>query len=588
MITIFWRAIIFALAATMPLSAVAWQDSTITQDSTLSEEMLNVEANIVAGVPDKTPKTKMTFSVGVVTNKALQPVPALSPEAALYGKVAGLKVVKGDGQPGIPASLLLRGPTRLEASGPLYIVDDVIIDPAIFGSPLTDIPADQIERIEVVKGAAGAAVYGSQGAHGVVRITTRRGQDSGLNQTRVIVRNEIGGSSLARKIKFNQHHGFKIAASAYVDANGMQVTPGDFIDRNGNWVDPRLPNRVLDTYRDPGVVPHAAGIAFYDKPYKYVATGVSDRNIPPQLLTTPFDQIDRFLDAGAFVGNTITLSRNMARTSFLINLGNRTEGGEVSGVAAFNRKNLRVNLDHQIRESLFFGVSGLYSHSQPDLTASSIFSSLAFTAPDVDLKARDENGRLFIQPDPASVQDNPLHFAENTKRDASRDRILGSLNWRWIPVTWFHVESRFGFDRSTRQTEWRREDIISRLVKSDISEKSWNAEVAGLFRQRFGDLTVKTKSQGLFQRAEFDFMQVEELGLGGSTIKFRSSGYAVITALDYKDRYIIDGLIRRDKNTLFGAQAKWQMHYRAGAAYRLTQEPWWFLPGVDEFKLRAA
>ncbi len=422
------------------------QPGDLTRNFALSEDVLDLDAIITTGVLDETPKTKMAFSAAVLSGEALKQAPAISPETALHGKVAGLKVVRGNGQPGEAASILLRGATSINATGrsqdPLYIMDGAIIDPSISASPLADIPADEIESMEVVKGAAGAAIYGARGANGVIRITTKRGKYLGLNQTRVVVRNEIGANSLAGKIKFNQHHGYKIAASSYVDANGVQVAPGDFIDRNGNWLDPRLPQqRRLDPYRDPAVVPHATNIVFYDKPYKYVATGarrdpITGRIIlptdAPVLLNELFDHIDRFFDPGTFLSNTISVSRNMETTNFLINFGNRTETGVVGGIDGLNRKNFRLNLDHQFRQSLSLGVSGLYAQTKRDLAHPfDPFFALTFMAPDADITARDESGQLFIRPDPTAFEDNPLYFVENNDRDDSRSRILGNLSLRW-------------------------------------------------------------------------------------------------------------------------------------------------------------
>ena len=135
----------------------------VTQDFVLDEDVLEMDAVVITGLVDATPKVKSPLSTGQVSGEALERVPATSPASALYGKVAGVKVVQGGGQPGDSPSILLRGPTSINASGrsqdPLYIIDGVVIDPSVSGSPLSDIPGDDIESIEVVKGAAGASMY---------------------------------------------------------------------------------------------------------------------------------------------------------------------------------------------------------------------------------------------------------------------------------------------------------------------------------------------------------------------------------------------------------------------------------------------
>ncbi|MFQ5675290.1 MAG: carboxypeptidase-like regulatory domain-containing protein, partial [bacterium] len=160
-----------------------------TIDFALKVDVLDMDAIVVTGVVEETPKTKLAFTLGRVNKEVLEKVPTVSMETALRGKVAGVKIVAGSGEPGRDASVLLRAATSINAAGrsqdPLYIIDGVIIDPSISGSPLSDINSDEIETIEVVKGAAGASLYGSRAANGVVNITTSRGKGLAVNQTRI-------------------------------------------------------------------------------------------------------------------------------------------------------------------------------------------------------------------------------------------------------------------------------------------------------------------------------------------------------------------------------------------------------------------
>jgi len=81
------------------------------------------------------------------------PVPSPSAEGLITGKVAGAKVIKGSGQPGSDADIMLRGPTTITGSqSPLIIIDGVITD-----NTLADISSLDVESIEIVKGAAAAS-----------------------------------------------------------------------------------------------------------------------------------------------------------------------------------------------------------------------------------------------------------------------------------------------------------------------------------------------------------------------------------------------------------------------------------------------
>jgi TonB-linked SusC/RagA family outer membrane protein len=604
------------------------QAGAISKDFSLPQDVLDLDAIIVTGVLAETPKTKMPFSVAHVSDEGLKQVPASSPETALYGKVPGVRVVRGTGQPGTSASIQLRAPTSINTSGrsadPLYIVDGVVIDPSVSGSPLTDIPADDIESIEVVKGASGASVYGSRAANGVIRISTKRGNKLGLDQTKITVRNEFGKSAIAKKLDLNQHHNFKIATTSYTDSRGVNVTPGDFIDANGNWLDPRLPTRAEDVF--------ATGISFYDKPYKYVATGAArdaarrlisprDANgniIPPTLLSAPFDHMDRFFDPGNFFSNTISISRNMENTNFSVSFGNRTEGGVVDDISGLNRKNLRVALDHKLRRSISLSLSGLYTLSNRDLVdGGDPFFALTFMAPDADLDLIDPStGRVYVQPDPTSVEDNPLYFTRYNDRDDQRKRVLGSFGLRYDPVDWFNLEGNLSFDRSDRNNElfWPigyesvslGPEFTGQYYKGNFSDQALNGGMTASFSRRFGSLILRARAQGVFERTEYNATDVQgnslavqgvrNLGASASDARaigslfeqVRSSGYSGIVAFDYKDRYIGDVHVRRDGSSLFGEEDRWHTYYRASGAYRISQESFWFLPLFEEFKLRGS
>jgi len=232
----------FSSSANVTLSA-----GTVTQDFSLAEDVLEMEAVIVTGLVDATPKVKSPLSTGQITGETLERVPGASPASALYGKVAGVKVVQGGGQPGDSPSVLLRGPTSINASGrsqdPLYIVDGVVVDPSVSGSPLADIPGDEIASIEVVKGAAGASMYGARAANGVIQIVTKRGDGLAQNQTKVRFRSEYGTNDLPKTLEPNMSHAY------------LQNSSGDFIDGNGDVVDPRaVTGRQSDVWNEtPGI-----------------------------------------------------------------------------------------------------------------------------------------------------------------------------------------------------------------------------------------------------------------------------------------------------------------------------------------------
>src|SRR5205085_6689703 len=146
-----------------------------TQDFSLKQDINRLNEVVVTGVVGEgVERSKVPFAVGRVTAEDLI-VPALDPVQALAGKVAGVRIASTSGQPGSTPEILLRGPTSINAQGrsqsPLFVVDGVVLNVGSFD----ELGGLDIESVEVVKGAAGASIYGATAANGVIVIKTRRG-----------------------------------------------------------------------------------------------------------------------------------------------------------------------------------------------------------------------------------------------------------------------------------------------------------------------------------------------------------------------------------------------------------------------------
>src|SRR6267378_2564398 len=165
-----------------------------TIDFVLATDVNMLEAIVVTGVQEATERGKIGFDVRRV-DVANLPMAASDPLRTLQGKI-GANIVSGSGRPGTQPSVLLRGPTMLNASGrsqdPLYIVDGVIIN-----GNLPEISPNDIESVEVVKGAAAASLYGARAGNGVITITTKTGSRS-LEGVKFSARSEAGMSDIER------------------------------------------------------------------------------------------------------------------------------------------------------------------------------------------------------------------------------------------------------------------------------------------------------------------------------------------------------------------------------------------------------
>jgi TonB-linked SusC/RagA family outer membrane protein len=168
-------------------------DGTVTQDFRLATDVLKLGEVVVTASRGETERTTLGTTIATVSGADLASTGAPQIDAALAGKVSGALVQQASGTPGGGTSVRIRGLSTLSRSAePLWIVDGVIIDNSstqlvdvggYTSNRVADIDPNEIERIEIVKGAAAAALYGSRANDGVVQIFTKRGRPGALRTT---------------------------------------------------------------------------------------------------------------------------------------------------------------------------------------------------------------------------------------------------------------------------------------------------------------------------------------------------------------------------------------------------------------------
>ena len=552
---------------------VVTADQTTTADFAITATVLKLQETIITGVVDPTAGPKVPFSVGRVT-KEDAPIPPINAIAGVQGKIAGVISVP-PAQPGDGISIMLRTPSSInKTNSPLLVVDGVILSEST-----ADINSLDIESIEVVKGAAGASLYGSRAAAGVIQIRTSRGNDLALGQTRFTLRSEYGAASLANDVEWSKYHSYRVnAAGQYIDPVADTVVPRQFrVER------PRATN-------------------FQDIPYS----------------GPTFDPVAQFFDPGDYVTNSFTIAQNGEKTNFLTTLSRQEQEGIVQGYGEYARSDLRINLDHRPRDNMQLSISGYHSRADREEMFGDTFFYFIHSARDIDLTSpgNDKFSRYHIQPDPLGIQSNALYILDTQDRRSQRVRTLGSLDLNYAPLDWLSLSGNASYDRSDRNSFV----FIDRGVKlnniqtdeggpgsisySNDLTSAINASGSVSVLQQLGPVTARSTfrsrielQQNRGQDASGSNLVVEGVPRienaitrsGGSTqSEIRSAGYFLTLGLDYDARVIVDGLVRRDASSLFGPGEKWHTYYRASAAYRLAEETWWPWARVNEFKLRAS
>jgi TonB-linked SusC/RagA family outer membrane protein len=158
-----------------------------TVNITLKNKDTQLDEVVVVGY-GTVKKSDLTGSVSSLKGEELTKIGTVGIDQALAGRVAGLVVTQGSGEPGTGSSIKIRGISSLNGSEPLYIIDGVPIDNTSVGglgnqdmassalSPMSLVNPSDIESIEVLKDASATSIYGSRGANGVIMITTKKGK----------------------------------------------------------------------------------------------------------------------------------------------------------------------------------------------------------------------------------------------------------------------------------------------------------------------------------------------------------------------------------------------------------------------------
>lgn len=557
---------------------------TVSVSFELRQSVVDLQEIVVTGVAGETPRAKLPFSVGRVDASEM-PVPSTTAGGMLQGKIPGVSVVAGSGLPGSAPSIMLRGPTSINNSGrgrsqePLYIVDGVIL-----GASLVDIDAMDIEDIEVIKGAAAASLYGSRAANGVVQITTRSGRGMDEGATRFSLRTEAGMNELGRPYPLSTNHPWLMndARTQFVDSDGNEF----------DWLEGNTPvlagGDAWSTFQD-GVWPQT------------------------------FDHVARFFDPGNYFQNQVSLEGRSGQTNYYVSFNNLNEDGVMFNQRGFNRNNFRVNLDQGVGDDLQISASAFFSRSDQGAyleTAGGdqnpLFGLTRMPA-GVDLTARGEDGEFIIRPDPHNENDNPLEVLSKRDFTDERERFLGGVDLRYSLTNWLSLDGNVSYDRSNinrsilyprgfqtaRSTDSRE---LGNVQRGRTLTEALNSSATATIRQRFGDLVTRTQLRYLYEEEDFDWFRAQAFDLVAGTPSLsaareteyhrtttetlRSEGFFLISNFDFRDRYILDGLVRRDGSSLFGADERWQTYYRGAAAWRIGEEPWFNVPAVNEFRLR--
>ncbi len=530
-------------------------------------------------------KRDLTGSVASVKQNDIAQVAAPDAMQAMQAKVPGLDLVSGDGQAGSSVSITLRGNRSISASNnPLIIVDGVEYSGAL------DIPANDIESMDILKDASSTAIYGTKGANGVIIITTKRGQ---AGKTRV---------------NFSAYLAMKSPTSAVKSMYGKREVQR-WIDRanyqadleSGNW---GSSNKTLDE------VFGATTIAGNDD-YKVVdLINAGDYT----------DWYDTILENTTSQNYEASVSGGNDKTNFSLSLAAMYDKGLLKH-DAMDRYNGRFNIDHIINQYVKVGGSMAFTYRSHNARNASVFDRARKMTSIT--KAYKADGTVNETPNVwYNAHVNPLmDEGDNFKSHIESTRYLGSAYVQLTPIKGLSLKSQLAVDRRNRRNgQYSDYQSTNRFQAPSNTYMSNNWDVWTILTWQNTanyNLTLNEKHDFTFLLGhELSQDVTEGLGYNGTAGKEHyyqqafydvskisadqspSSSYSKNSMLSYfarvnyafMDRYLFSASIRADGSSVLAEGKKWGYFPSVSAGWRITEES--FMEStrswLDNLKLRVA
>ena len=515
-------------------------------------------------------KSDLTGSVAKVGMDDLNKAQVLSFDQALGGRVAGVQVVSGDGQPGAAANIVIRGSNTISETSdgnPLYVIDGFASDDA----NLASINPNDIESIDVLKDASATAIYGARGANGVIIVTTKRGSESAPKVT------YDGYISYQLKPKFLE------MMSGYDFVAYQEELQGAAYLRN-------------NYYR-------------YDTALGRYRTLEDYRNFPET------NWQDKVFRAAPMTSHNLSLSGGTKNTKYSASISYFNQQGIIVK-SSYESFKARATLDQQIAKKLKAGLTVNFANNISIGSAPSqggggstqyfLYQVLAYTPVEYADQETMENDLTTNDP---NYPYNPVKTIENiySKTRSRQINLNAYLTWDIVKDLSFKVTFAYNWrnDRSetynNKDTYWGDPQYQAKRSNGNFSYKEWEGwsnEYTLTYRKKVkghnitamlgASLNSKTTS---VLGASASMVPWDELGFWGITngtpddlksINFKDnlmSGFARVN-YDWKSRYLVTATIRTDGTSRFPYN-KWGWFPSGSFAWRITEEP--FMQGAKKW-----
>ena len=235
---------------------------------TLEDEMTQLSGVVVTALGIRREKKALGYAMQEVKGDQLMAVREPNITNALSGKVSGIQIIKGSSSPGSSSKIVLRGNSSLSGSNqPLIVVDGVPMDnttgatnndfwnpAADMGNGLSDINAEDIESMTVLKGASAAALYGSRAGNGVIQIITKSGRKN--NGLGVTISSSVGVERLFMVPRLQSQFGQGTNGAYKNDVSsswGPRIEGQEYTKWDGTKTTMQAYDNVASYFKSPGI-----------------------------------------------------------------------------------------------------------------------------------------------------------------------------------------------------------------------------------------------------------------------------------------------------------------------------------------------
>ena len=517
----------------------------------LAEDTETLDEVIVVGYTTQR-KESLTGAMTTVKSDKLKDVTTPSVENMLNGKVPGVYVAPGSGQPGAGGAVVIRGQASLSGSTqPLWVIDGVIV-----GSSAGDLNPADIETMTVLKDAASTAIYGSEGANGVIVVTTKKGREG------------------------------KMTVNASVKMGISNVNNGNLEVMNGA--------ELYDYYAS---FANANEIAF--------TRWNSD------LRNSNFSWWDLATQTGFTQDYNVSLSGGSDKLQSYFSIGYYDETGAVKGYD-YKRYNFRMRTSYKpfswltIKPSISGSRRDIYDQQY---SVTSMYSMLPWDSP------YDENGDLVPHRYTGWVNAQNtnylLDYSYGNYGESTNYEFMGNFDFDvritdWLMFTsvnnyrlisssshsYTDPRSNSGMGVDGRLYEGRSE-VVRRFTNQNlvVNKTFGKHSINGHISYEFKDYTYKSFSgNGTGFLPGFQVMDVTSIpeSIGGSRSEWAVQSYFTNWKYTYDNKYLGEVMFRRDGASNLGTNAQYGNLFSVSGGWIINREDWFDADWVDNLKLRAS